>query len=332
MRLVVNTKDTYDVIIERGSIYKVKEYLKHEGSVFIVSDTGVPQQYIDIVKNQFDVIGSYVFEQGEENKNLDTWKKILEKMLTCHVSRKDCVIAIGGGVVGDMAGFASACYMRGIAYVNIPTTSLSQIDSSIGGKTAVDFAGTKNTIGAFWQPKLVVVDPSVLETLPKRHLHNGLVEAVKEGLCFDPELFRIFEDDEYLTKIDEILERCLKIKKHVVEIDEKEMNERKLLNFGHTFGHAFETYFGLGKYLHGECVGMGMYKIMTNTSLKKRLKKVLERLSCPIEVSYDAKQIVSLIKNDKKANRDTITIVQTDEIGKGYLQEWTMEKISEVAI
>ena len=327
-KLTVHTKDRdYDVLLERGILTRAKELIQPDGMVYLVSDDGVPEKWRNILQEQFPEAPYYIFPAGEQSKNLATWQKILEDMLAHNLSRKDMVIALGGGVTGDMAGFAAASYMRGIRYVNIPTTSLSQIDSSIGGKTAVDLAGAKNCVGAFWQPSLVLVDPDVLSTLSTRQLHNGLIEAVKEGLTFDEDLFAIFERDDYLDHLEEIIWRCLQIKKDVVEKDERESGLRKLLNFGHTYGHAYETYYGLSGYLHGECVGMGMYTIMKNPDLKERLKKVLQRMQEPYACDADHDAIARLIMHDKKADHDHVTIVQVDEIGRGHLEDWTMAEI-----
>lgn len=330
MEITVHTKQKdYPIYFERGGLGRAKELIGREGHVFLVSDDGVPEKWRDLLQSQYPDAHMHVFPQGEGSKNTAVWQNILEDMLDHHVSRKDTVIALGGGVVGDMAGFAAAAYMRGIAYVNIPTTSLSQIDSSIGGKTAIDLNGAKNCVGAFWQPDMVIVDPDVLQTLSDRHLHNGLAEAVKEGLTFDEELFAVFEKEDYLDHIDEIIYKCLMIKKNVVEHDERESGERKLLNFGHTYGHAFETYYGLTRYLHGECVGMGMMTIMTSEELKSRLEKVLKRMHLPTECDADPEKITALMKNDKKADHDHLTIVQVDEIGKGYLENWSFDKLKE---
>lgn len=326
IRVHTQTKE-YPIYFERGGIFKIKEYIGQEGHVFLISEDGVPEKWRKILQEQYPDAPMHIFPHGEGSKNLDVWQNILKDMLNHHVSRKDTIIALGGGVTGDMAGFAAATYMRGIRYVNIPTTSLSQIDSSIGGKTAIDHAGVKNCVGAFWQPEAVIVDPDVLSTLEDRQLHNGLAEAIKEGLTFQPELFEIFEQDDYKDHIDDIIYRCLLIKKEVVEHDEKETGERKLLNFGHTIGHAIESYYGMDKYLHGECVGMGMMAIMNNAELKLRLQKVLERLHLPVKADINVPAIMEKIRTDKKADHDHVTIVQVDEIGKGYLEDWSMEQM-----
>lgn len=330
MEIKVNTDSKkYTIYLERGVLKKAKDIIGREGRVFLISDDGVPEKWRKLLHEQYPSSTMYVFKNGEESKNFTTLQDILKAMQEARVSRKDTVIALGGGVVGDMAGFASAIYMRGIPYINIPTTSLSQIDSSIGGKTAIDFNGVKNCIGSFHQPDMVLVDIDVLETLDDRQLHNGLVEAVKEGLIKDAELFEIFEKDSYMKHIDAIIEKCLQIKKEVVENDEKEIGERKLLNFGHTYGHALESYFGMSGYLHGECVGLGMLKVLNNEEIKSRLVKVLERLHTPTQCNYDADKVFEILQNDKKADHDYISIVQVDEVGKGYIEDWSMQKVRE---
>lgn len=328
MKIEVHTSTkTYPVIVEKGILQRAGEVIGRQGHVYLISDTGVPMKWRSMLQAQYPDAHMFVFNQGETNKNLVTWQMILEDMLAANLSRKDTVIALGGGVVGDMAGFAAACYMRGISYINIPTTTLSQIDSSIGGKTAVDLNGAKNCVGAFWQPDMVLVDTDVLSTLTPRHYHNGLVEAVKEGLTFDEKLFALFEEGNVDEHLEEIITRCLLIKKDVVEKDEREGGQRKLLNFGHTYGHAYETYFGMEGYYHGECVGMGMMTIIENEEIRTRLQKVLEKMGCPVHCEVDKEKLMALLHHDKKADHDHVTVVRVEEIGKGYLEEWTFEQL-----
>lgn len=330
MEIEVKTKDrNYIVYLQRGILSSASSLIGRQGHVFLISDDGVPQKWRDLLQRQYPDASMYVFANGEASKNFTTLQQILKAMQEAHCSRKDTIIALGGGVVGDMAGFASAIYMRGIRYINIPTTSLSQIDSSIGGKTAIDFNGVKNSVGAFWQPDMVLVDPDTLATLTPRHYHNGLAEAVKEGLIRDPELFSIFEKEDWQDHIEEIIRRCLIMKRDIVEQDEKETGERKLLNFGHTFGHAYESYFGMNGYYHGECVGLGMMTVLNDPSIKERLRKVLERLQLPISCKADPQKIYELMLQDKKADHDHITMIQVDEIGKGYLEDWSLAQVKE---
>ncbi len=332
MKMNVRTsQNMYEIRMEHGLLYHVSEIIQDAEHPFLVSDSGVPQQWRDALQKQYPDAHMHVIEQGERSKSIKVCSEILEDMLKHDVSRRDKIIALGGGVVTDIAGFAASIYMRGIRYINIPTTTLAQIDSSIGGKTAVDLAGVKNSIGSFWQPEMVLIDPDVLTTLSERHLHNGLIEAVKAGMIKDPALFELFENDDYMDHLEEIIERSLQVKKEIVEEDEKETGVRKLLNFGHTFGHAYESYYKLDQYYHGECVGMGMMTILNDENIRKRLQAVLERLKAPLNCAADADAVVSLIHNDKKTDHDTVQIVQVNEIGHAELQKWTMKEIEERA-
>ena len=327
MKIEISTKQrNYPIYIERGVLGRASELISPDGRVFIVSETGIPQEYKDELQRQFPDAPLYNFAQGEQSKNLGTYGDILRWLAENHASRKDMVIALGGGVTGDMAGFAAATYMRGISYVNIPTTTLSQLDSSIGGKTAVDLDGLKNTVGAFWQPSAVLIDPDTLKTLPARQVHSGLAEAVKSGLIRDRELFELFEQGDPETHLEEIIVRSLEVKRRIVEEDETEKSVRKLLNFGHTWGHAYETYYE-GRYMHGECVAMGMMTVLKDEDIRGRLGRVLESLELPTGCDADMEEVTRLIMSDKKAAGSTVDIVQVDEIGCGHIETRSMEEI-----
>ncbi|MBQ2863141.1 MAG: 3-dehydroquinate synthase, partial [Clostridia bacterium] len=251
-------EDSYDIIVERGIISRANKELNLNRRVLVVTDSGVPAEYARMLSDQCKESVICTVEQGEGSKSLEVFGRLLETMLDHGFSRKDCVVAVGGGVVGDLSGFAASAYMRGIDFYNIPTTLLSQIDSSIGGKTAVNFRGVKNIVGAFHQPRRVLIDPDLLHTLPKRQISNGLAEAVKMSLTSDAELFELFERGNIDECIDEIIIRSLNVKKSVVEQDEKESGLRKILNFGHTVGHGIESSEGMSALYHGECVALGM--------------------------------------------------------------------------
>ncbi|MEE1319023.1 MAG: 3-dehydroquinate synthase family protein, partial [Ruminococcus sp.] len=244
-------ENSYDILVERGILNRAGEILNLKRRVLVVTDSGVPEIYAKTVAKQCKEPIICTVESGEASKSLETFGTLLQKMLDNNFSRKDCVVAVGGGVVGDLSGYAAASYMRGIDFYNIPTTFLSQIDSSIGGKTAINLGNVKNIVGAFYQPKKVLIDPDVLSTLPERQISNGLAEAVKMALTSDSELFDIFEKEDIKEKIEKIIIRSLNIKKNVVEQDEKESGLRKILNFGHTIGHGIET---SSELYHGECV------------------------------------------------------------------------------
>ena len=248
-------------------------------------------------------------------------------MLTFGMRRGDCVAAVGGGVPGDLAGFAAACYMRGIDFYNCPTTVLSQVDSSIGGKTAVDLDGIKNIVGAFWQPKRVLIDPDVLSTLPRRQVSNGLAEAVKMALCFDEKGFALFEEGDVSVNMDRIIENALRTKKYVVEQDEKEQGLRRTLNFGHTLGHGIEALQGEDGLYHGECVALGMLP-MCSPEVRERLVKVLERLELPVRCDAEVSRVMEAAVHDKKASGNTITAILVEKAGSCLEKKMTPEELA----
>ena len=316
-RLTVNLPPhSYDILLERGGLARLDNYVNLKRKVMLVTDSGVPEIYAQTVLAQCQEGYKYVAPAGEEAKSMATFESICGHMLEWDFTRTDCVVALGGGVVGDVAGFAAACYMRGVDFINLPTTSLAQIDSGIGGKVAINLNGVKNIIGAFYQPRLVMIDSDVLQTLNTRHLHNGLVEAVKAGLIYDPCLFELFESDDFYRHLDEIIQRALLVKKQVVEQDEKEEHLRKILNFGHTLGHGLESFFKLSQYLHGECVALGMLPMLEDQALKERVLKVFKRLNLPLQVDYDREAVYQLMNRDKKKQGDSITIVKVPALGE----------------
>ncbi|NLC95953.1 MAG: 3-dehydroquinate synthase [Erysipelotrichaceae bacterium] len=328
MQINVNSSQgIYPIIYKRGSLQNVDKYVDLNRKVMIITDEGVPKQYIDILKTQCKAPHLIVVKQGESSKSFETYKHCIEIMLEESFYRSDLVIALGGGVVGDLAGFVAASYMRGVDFVNIPTTTLAQIDSSIGGKVAINVNDYKNSVGAFWQPKTVIIDLNVLDTLSERHYNEGLAEAIKHGLIKDKELFELFEKGNVKQNIDEIIYRSLLIKKSIVEEDEKETGIRKILNFGHTIGHAYESYYGLKDYYHGECVGMGMIKILEDEKIRERLKKILLNLNLPIENDADPIKVYEYALKDKKASQHSITVVQVNTIGNAILKEISLEDL-----
>ncbi|MBR6510209.1 MAG: 3-dehydroquinate synthase [Clostridia bacterium] len=304
----------YNIILERGSLNNLNQYLKLDRKVLIVTDSGVPDEYSKIVSNQCKEPHIITIPQGEPSKCFGNFKYLLSKMVELGFTRTDCVVAVGGGVVGDLAGFVAASYMRGISFYNIPTTVLSQVDSSIGGKVAIDFEGYKNIVGAFYPPKAVIIDANTLKTLPQRQISNGLSESVKMAITFDKDLFAVFEERDILKNLDLIIEKSLRIKKMVVEKDEKESGLRKVLNFGHTLGHAIESENEMQKLYHGECVALGMIP-MCSENVKARLLNVLNKLNLPTQIDFDTNKIYEAIKHDKKMAGEDITVVFCEEIG-----------------
>lgn len=320
-------KNSYNIELERGSLRRAAELLNLDRKVMIITDAGVPIQYAETIAKQCKESYIKVVVQGEGSKSLQTAEEILRLMLEHQFSRKDCVVAVGGGVVGDLSGFVASLYMRGIDFYNIPTTLLSQVDSSIGGKTAVNLAGIKNIIGAFYQPKAVLIDPDTLITLPERQIVSGLMEAVKMGATSDPELFGIFQNGDWKEQLDLIIEKALLVKKYVVEQDEKESHLRKILNYGHTIGHGFESA-AKGKYLHGECVALGML-FMSGEDVKGKLLDIYEKIGFKVpELSeFNIEEVNEAIMHDKKASNKNCSVVFVTEIGKGQIEEWKMEQV-----
>ncbi len=318
--------DCYDIVVESGLLEKVSDYIDLDRNVLLVTDDGVPPVFASYVENASKNCVKVCLKHGEKSKNFDNFKKILAVMLQNGFTRKDCVVALGGGVVGDMAGFAASCYMRGVDFFNIPTTLLAQLDSSIGGKTAIDFEGVKNVVGSFYEPKKVLIDVDTLKTLDERQLHAGLVEGIKMALTSNAKLFEFIEDS---TNLEEdllcIVQSALIIKRDVVEKDPKEKGLRKVLNFGHTIGHAIESA-SEGKLLHGECVGIGMIP-MCSKDVRERLVKVLEKYDLPTRADVDKKRLLELMSHDKKSEGDKICAVIVDAPGAFRFEEMTAEEI-----
>lgn len=318
---------SYDIVIERGILQHVNDYINLNRNVMIISDDGVPQVYIDMIKKQGNKMFTHIVKQGEDSKSLHVFEEICTHLLELNFSRKDLIIALGGGVIGDLAGFVASTYMRGIPFVNIPTTSLSQIDSSIGGKVAVNLEHKKNILGSFYHPDIVLIDFETLTSLPHRHYINGLVEALKAGLIYDPTLYELFEKDNIDQNLEDIIIRSLEVKKEVVQFDEKEQHLRKILNFGHTIGHGLESAYGLHYLLHGEAVALGMLYFIEDDHLMKRTQKIYDKLGLRKEITFDYDEVMSYMVNDKKSKGDTISVVVVKELGHAEIEDITFDKL-----
>lgn len=337
-------KSSYDGILEELSRLGYKKDIK----ICIVTDSDVAKIYQEKLCSRlalnYDNVNTFVFDAGESSKNLDTIQKLYEFLIINHFERKDLLIALGGGVVGDMTGFAAATYLRGIDFIQIPTTLLSQVDSSIGGKTGVDFAQYKNMVGAFNQPKLVYMNLEVLKTLPREQFASGMAEALKSGLIRDGEYFSYLEEKRPMIQSisqEEIVRTVggsCKIKREVVQKDPKEHGERALLNFGHTIGHAIEKLSDFSL-LHGECVALGMvaasyisWKLgnITKEDLERIEKSIAAyelpiRLSCKdkdhliSEVTMNPREILAATKSDKKMEKGQVKFVLLHKLGDAYI-------------
>lgn len=309
---------TYDIVIERGCLSRAAQHMTLSRRVCLVTDDGVPPQYAAAVAAQCAQPLIVTLPQGEATKTLSSMQEICRRMLSAGFDRHDCVVAVGGGVVGDLAGFAAACYMRGIDFYNVPTTLLAQVDSSVGGKTAVDLDGAKNIIGAFYPPRAVLIDPDVLSTLPPEQFSGGMAEAIKMSVTSDPALFSLIETQPVAEHIEQIIEGALRIKRGIVEQDERESGLRMILNFGHTLGHGIETGSGL-TLTHGACVALGM-PAFCSAEVRARLLPVLKKVGLPTAVSFDPERVWQAMLHDKKFSGSEVSVVLVQKLGQGEIR------------
>ena len=316
----------YPIIIERDSIKKLNNYFNLDRKVLIITDDGIPRNLVHTISKQISDVYIFTIEQGEASKNFTNYENILEFMVEKKFTRTDCIIAVGGGVVGDLSGFIANSYMRGIDFYNIPTTLLSEVDSSIGGKCAIDFLNIKNNIGCFKFPKAVLIDSNTLETLDARQFNAGLAEVIKMAATFNEDLFNYLKNTKEVD-IDYVISEALKLKADVVEKDPFEKDLRKVLNFGHTIGHAIES-LNEGALLHGECVAIGM-TYMVDSSIKDELLQVLEKYNLPTSCEVDTQKVIDLIKVDKKASSDNVTIVYVSKIGSFEFRKIKIDSIKD---
>ncbi len=328
--------NSYDIALCPGLLAKASEHFQLDRQVLIVTDSGVPQTYARALALQCRTPFTVTLPQGEASKSFENLELLCRTMLDLEFDRTACVVAVGGGVVGDLAGFAASIYMRGIDFYNVPTTLLSQVDSSIGGKTAVDLDGIKNVIGTFYQPKGVLIDPTVLQTLSPRHIANGMAEVVKMALTFDQDLFTFLEQhtkSQILQQLQTVIAGALTIKKNVVEQDEKEAGLRRVLNFGHTIGHGLESAVGLqNQHLHGECVALGMLP-MCDKSVRERLIPVLQKLDLPTTIeNYSPQAVREAMSHDKKHKADGIHVILCHKVGSYEIEKRTIDELQQMLI
>ena len=333
-KLQVNVHQGYEILIEKGILRRCGAYIKQVSNakkVCVISDTNVYPLYGETVESSlrqegYEVI-SFVFEAGEASKTMATVMDMVMFLAQNGLSRNDLVVALGGGVCGDMAGFAAAIYLRGIAFVQLPTSLLAQVDSSVGGKTAVDLPQGKNLCGAFHQPILVLIDSETLETLTPHFFADGMAEAIKMGCIKSESLFEAIAANEAKNMIDKIIFECVSLKAGVVERDEKEHGERALLNFGHTAGHAIEKLHGFTTISHGEAVGIGMVLAaqageqngITPVGTATRIAAVLEKYNLPTTDNHALNAIVDAMSADKKRTGSGIKFIMLNAIGNGVI-------------
>ncbi len=318
---------SYTVHCERGALSHIGDYFALDRRVLIVTDAGVPAEYAKTVAKCCQTPTIVTVAQGEESKSLATLEVLCKAMLDNGFTRSDCVVAVGGGVVGDLACFAASTYMRGIDFYNVPTTVLAAVDSSVGGKSGVNFAGVKNILGAFYQPKGVLFDADVLKTLPARQISAGLAEAIKMALTFDASLFEAFESGAVSdTLYESLIFRAVQLKAAVVEKDEREGGLRKTLNFGHTFGHAVEAAGELGLLHHGECVALGMIPFCSD-AVYERLLSVLKRFDLPTAIPFDTARALPYLTHDKKWGKGGVDCIFVSEVGSFEIKKLTRDEL-----
>lgn len=345
---VDTTSRSYDVHVTPGVITRVGELAREAAggeNAFVVSDTNVAPLYIDQVRASLEASGyttsQFVFEAGEASKRATTWAACLEAIAAAGLTRDDVVIALGGGVTGDLAGFAAACYMRGCSVVQIPTSLLAMVDSSVGGKTAIDLEAGKNLAGAFWQPRAVIADPNCLKTIPQELFRDSCGEVIKHGVLADPSLFDDLESEPLTSKgvsterLARVIARNVEIKRDVVNADEQEHGVRQTLNLGHTIGHAIEaaSNFALG---HGTCVAIGLCAIaraaaaegICDPKVVTRIERVVDAHGLPTDTHLPHDVIVNLAMSDKKRHGDGVNVILPTRIGKVEIRRVSMTEFA----
>lgn len=335
----VNTATPYDVLVGKGLLdgcgEKIKSAMKGTKAA-VVTDSNVAPLYLDRVIKSLEDAGyqtdSFVFPAGEKSKNIFTLSNLLEFLAERGYTRSDGLVALGGGVTGDLTGFAAAVYLRGMQFVQLPTSLLAAVDSSVGGKTAVDLKAGKNLAGAFKQPKLVIMDTDTLATLPEEEFSGGMAETIKYGVLFDEELF-----DKCIgakDNLEQIISECIAHKARVVEHDEFDLGERKLLNLGHTVGHGIEKASGF-EIPHGRAVAAGMAIIArageklgySEKGTASRIEAMLERFGLPTDCEYDAKTLADIALADKKRDGQKISFIIPKRIGECFIKDEPIENI-----
>lgn len=340
---VSGVKRPYEILIGKGILNELAEVMEKNTKaqrIVIITDDNVDKYYSETVMNILENAGyktfKFVFSHGEKNKTLNTVADILEFMAENNITRSDCIAALGGGIVGDVSGFAAASYLRGISFVQLPTTFLAAIDSSVGGKTGVNLKAGKNLAGAFYQPRAVLCDIDTFKTLPEENFKEGIAEAIKYGVICDRGLFDILKEGT-AWNTEDIIEQCVSIKAKIVAEDELDTGKRQLLNFGHTIGHAVEKCSGF-TITHGAAVGIGMAMISkaaeklgwSEKSVYPELLNALKKNKLRTEYQADKKALVEVMEKDKKITGNNINLVIPKKIGNCVLKKIPVEQLVEI--
>lgn len=343
----VKTKNNpYQILIKNGSFANAGKYISSmipACRILIVSDTNVAPLYAEILSKSLETHGFnssvWTFEAGEQNKTVMTLTSIYEACYEAGITRSDCLIALGGGVVGDVAGFAAATYQRGVRCIQIPTTLLAQVDSSVGGKTAIDLPFGKNMAGAFSQPAFVLIDPLLLRSLSPQIVSDGMAEVIKYGCIKDKDLFEVLETSNEAVPSPQVIARCVQIKADLVSKDEFDLGNRMLLNFGHTIGHAIEKASGYTLFTHGEGVAVGMVAAVrigialgiTSEDILLRLTALLQKWNLPTAVSLSTESVLKALKADKKTMGSTLNFILLRQIGDSFIHPLPLKELYEIA-
>lgn len=337
----------YDIIIKKGLIEDIGECVKsvyENQKIAVITDSNVDRIYGESLKKNLEKSGFdvhfVVVKAGESSKSIEVLEEVYDKLLALNITRGDMILTFGGGVVGDLGGFAASTLLRGIKFIQIPTSLLAQIDSSIGGKVAVNLPKGKNLVGSFYHPEAVFIDPNLLDTLKERFIADGMAEVIKYGCIRDKELFfkllNYKSQEELFENIEEVIYNCCDIKRAVVEDDEKDLGIRMILNFGHTLGHVIENYYNYEKYTHGEGVAIGMHHItkkseelgLTEKGTAELIEEILKKYGLPFEMPKIAREdILKTINLDKKSHVNDISLVLIEKIGDAFLKKISREDI-----
>lgn len=329
-------KNSYDILIGKGIFDKVGNLINEirtNARVYLITDKNVDLLYGDMISEYIAAeslaMTKYIIEPGEQSKSFETYEDILNDLAEKKFTRNDIIVTFGGGVVGDLGGFVAATYLRGLEFVQVPTTLLSQVDSSVGGKVAINIPAGKNLVGCFYQPRLVIIDPLLLNTLDNQTFNDGLGEVIKYGCIYDLDFFERLERsgnrESFMAQAEEHIATCCSIKRQIVQVDERDTGLRMILNFGHTLGHGIEKYFNYAKYTHGHSVAIGMVK-MTESSEKMgftkggttdRLRGLLEQF----QIGYDfpkmnSEDYLNALLVDKKTLGNVMKVILLKEIGQ----------------
>ena len=343
-KVIVKASVEYAILIGRGILGQLGEETKKRiqpCKAAIITDTPVEKLYAEQAEKSLRQAGfttcRFAYPAGENSKHIGTLSDILEFLAEEEVTRQDIIIALGGGVCGDMAGFAAAVYQRGIRFVQVPTTFLAAVDSSVGGKTAIDLKAGKNMAGAFYQPHLVLCDVDMLDTLPEEVFADGIAETLKYGVIGDVDLFEKTAKGDFRNDLEEIIETCVKMKRDIVMEDEFDNGVRQLLNLGHTLGHAIEKRSGFA-ISHGHAVAIGMHLIakvaeekgMAEAGLAEKIRKALENNNLPVSIDYSAEEITEGVLKDKKRRGGEISFVFPTKIGHCEIVKIPVEEVTEL--